>query len=57
MPSTKLSRNIFLTFLVPTSENNDFYILTLQLKVETIVYAHYLPRKNAHASQQDGNMT
>ena len=41
MPSVKLSRNIFrYSGMVTTSEYTDFYVLTLQLKAETVVPAH-----------------
>ena len=37
VPSLRLSTNIFQYFMVTSSENTDFYILTLQLKGETVV--------------------
>ena len=40
MPSVRLSRNIFLYFMIMTRENTDFYILSLQLKAETVVPSH-----------------
>ena len=38
VPSVRLSRNIFRYFMVTTSENADFYILTFQLKAETVAW-------------------
>ena len=43
--------------MVTTSENTDFYILTVHLKVETVVSTHKLPKGNVHASQPDVNRT
>ena len=44
MSSVRLPRNVFPYFMVMTSENTNFYILTLQLKAETVVPAHELAR-------------
>ena len=38
--TSRLWRNILRYFMVMTSENTDSYILTIQLKVETVVLAN-----------------
>ena len=44
MLSSRFLRNMgeifFLYFMVTTSENNDFYIISLQLKAETVLLKH-----------------